>query len=192
MKKTLLLSLSTLVLGVSAQANTVTCGASPTNVPGATTGVGGIDLVCGAIDAGAGFLIGNLQLLVFGDWSNGQSASNTVHEVYTPSTLFLTHTIDLTGGFTSGTASYDGGAGYVGANNGPFNPAVETVFINSETLGSITVNGTSAITLGGPINNSTLNVELVYTATSPSPEPATLGLMGGSLLGLGLLTRRKK
>jgi hypothetical protein len=47
----------------------------------------------------------------------------------------------------------------------------------------------------GSFNNAALDfqVDVVYTAaTSGVPEPATLGLVGSALLGLGFLARRKK
>lgn len=187
MKKTFLLSLSTLALGLIAQASTVTCTNSPTQIP---NGSGSGTLTCGALDAGTGFVIGSLQLFIASDYINGPlgtTSGTTVQVVYTPSANFGVHTEVVSGGFSSNASSTDGTPN---SGGGPF--LAETIYVGTQTLSSFTISGLSSVTAGGPVNASTINAFLVYTASSPAPEPATLGLMGGALLSLGFLVRRKK
>ena len=191
MKKTLLLSLSILALGFTAQANFVTCLPSPVSI---ANGNGtGTTITCDAIDAGAGFTIGNLQLLLASDYNNGPVGSNSgteVDVVYTPSANFGSHTEELFGGFSSQSSDTDGTP-----NVGPAPWLAETIVVGTQTLASFTIGDVSSVVSGGPVASSTANVFLQYTPTaitSGTPEPATLGLMGSALLGLGFLARRKK
>ena len=60
------------------------------------------------------------------------------------------------------------------------------------SLGTLTVAVSSAVT-SGAVQTSTgdVIVEYDYTVNSATPEPATLGLVGSALLGLGLLARKR-
>jgi hypothetical protein len=49
---------------------------------------------------------------------------------------------------------------------------------------------TSALNYG-PVNASTGGGFVEYDYGSPTPEPATLSLIGGALLGLGMLGRKR-
>ena len=146
---------------------------------------------CPGLDAGTGFNLTNVQLLGTGDYDGGPF--NT----------------------TSGTSVTE----VFGVTSGPFNPAssvVLTIFggnssngtnitvpfqIGStlnpglEILPGFTVNLSSIVT-AGTVAESSAQVVLSYSTASTTtpgvPEPATLGLMGGALLGLGFLARRKK
>jgi len=187
--KTIQLSLSILALGFIAQASSVTCTTSPTQIP---NGVGSASLTCAGIDAGPGFIIGNLQLLLASDYINGPigtTSGTSVQVIYTPSANFGAHTEVVSGGFSSSGSTTDGNPNVGG---GPF--LAETIFVNAQTLSSFTIGEVSSVTAGGPVNASTVNAFLVYTATATGsvPEPATLGLMGSALVGLGFLARRKK
>jgi hypothetical protein len=150
-------------------------------------------LNCPSLDAGAGFTIGSLQLLLASDYINGPlgtTSGTTVSVVYAPTANFANHTEAVSGGFSSSSSTTDGVANVGG---GPF--LAQTISIGAQVLASFNLVETSSITAGGPVNASTINAFLVYTpvpVTSGVPEPATLGLMGSALLGVGFLARRKK
>jgi len=64
---------------------------------------------------------------------------------------------------------------------------------------TISIGAASDTVTGGPISVATINLSLDYGETqipsgppSSTPEPATLGLMGSALVGMGLLVRKKK
>ena len=54
---------------------------------------------------------------------------------------------------------------------------------------SVSVGMTGTATNSSPIDS--FGLDMYQTATSPAPEPATFGLVGGALLGLGVLGRKK-
>ncbi len=56
-------------------------------------------------------------------------------------------------------------------------------------ISGITITPTSSIT-GGAVTASSAEVSIDYT-TSAAPEPASVGLTGAALLGVGLLSRRR-
>lgn len=186
MQRAVVLSLSALALSLAAHGTTITCTVSPTQIP---NGTGTASLSCPSIDAGSGFIIGSLQLLLASDYINGPfgaSSGTTVSVVYTPAANFGAHTQAVTGGFSSTSSTTDGNPD---SGGGPF--LAETIFVNSQTLAGFTIQESSSVSAGGPVSASTVNAFLSYTASSPVPEPATLGLAGGALLALGCFARRK-
>jgi len=136
------------------------------------------------------------------------------------SALTLTGTDDYTG-FGSGSPSvtFAGNVSQTGGLTTPFTDptfcTVVTSGTNSTPCGFTTnptttvLNSNQAITTyslqlinvsntvsGGVITGDSIVLNLDYAVTAlPSggvPEPATLGLMGGALLGLGFFARKKK
>jgi hypothetical protein len=187
LKKLLFISLVLIGIASLASATPVTCAVlmSPNTGGGSTS-------VC-TVTADAGFYISSLTLSGTDDYTGYQSGSPTVSF----------------GGTISQTAGLDT----------PFtNPTfcnVITVGVNSVSCG-ITVNPTATVTntnqaittyslqlinivnsvAGGSVTGASIVLNLDYGQTQiPTggvPEPATLGLMGSALMGLGLLARRKK
>ncbi len=209
MKKTLLLSLSLAVFGSLASASLISCTvAGGTGYTGYTTGTADINgsfantgvsianggplastavFSCPALNAGAGNIITNFQLFGTGDYTGGPFGTTSGTQV----TLVFSANAGPFNGATQ-TLMVSGGN-----SSNTFNPT--TPFQLGSTAGGLqsysafTVNLSSTVN-SGTVGASTAQVVFSYT-TAPvgeTPEPATLGLMGSALIGLGFLARRKK
>lgn len=171
---------------------TVNCG----TVQVFSGGVGSATVTCGALDAGAGFKLVNLFLTESSDsgliLSLGTGGSTTARVVYSTPTapgtfLGTVGTYNITG------STVGGGSNAVPTS--PQNTATSNFGSNTQTLGSFDVLITASLPNGGSVTQSTGRVQLTYDTMSTAtvtPEPATLTLMGSALLGLGLLSRRRK
>jgi hypothetical protein len=150
---------------------------------------------------GATSTITQIQLFYSADFGFG-STPGTNSVVWTFNTLSGTwsgsNTETVTGGFSSSSNTPPVVPGVL---DPPFTAAVVGPGqINTTTLGVGTsnfagVNITALISITGGVISTTGDVfaQITYsTPTTGTPEPTTLGLMGGALLGLGFLARRNK
>jgi hypothetical protein len=84
-------------------------------------------------------------------------------------------------------------------NSGPFVGTCPAILSFSESIAAggsspvITVTVSDAAVNGGvsSVGNANANLYINFDESSAAPEPATFGLIGGALLGLGLLGRKR-
>ena len=88
-------------------------------------------------------------------------------------------TIDVLGAFQSSSDS-------------PPVPYADNALTFTSLSGTFTVGVISSLIQGG-VTTSSGGVQVIYSYTNSAvPEPATISLIGGALLGLGVVLRRKK
>jgi len=182
-----------------AGATTITeqCGA-PVIFNGAplTGAAGTASFTCGALGVGAGATISEIELFYSADYSFGSTpGTNTV--VWTFNTASGTwsgsNTETVTGGFNSTTFNPPTSSGILDA---PFaSNVVGPGQINTTNLG-VGTNTFAGVSVSAPVNitggvSSTTGDLFAQVTFSSTPEPATLGLTGFALLGVGFLARRK-
>ena len=189
MKKLLLISLGLIGIAGLASATPVQCSVlmSPNNVTGASTSL------C-TITADSGFYISSLTLTGTDDYTGYGSGTPTVT---------FAGSLSQTGGLdTPFSVPTFCAVNTSGTNNSipcPFTSNPTTTVTNTNmavtTYSLQLVNVFNTVT-GGVVTGDSIVLNLDYGETlipqTGTPEPATLGLMGGALMGLGLLARRKK
>ena len=181
--KKLILAAAVLGLASIASASPILCG-FVNYTPNGNAGPLSITCNAGLATAPGGQFINSLTVIINSDWTGYVSGAPTAALTYTN-----------TGGFTNpGTQNVTANLGNNPPNSNPLSYS-NTIFGNFGSSNSaFNVVGTSSVS-GGVVVSSSTTVFLDYT-TAPIdtgvPEPATLGLMGASLLGLGVLARAKK
>jgi len=186
---------------VSASAATVdievSCGADGSLKPAATT-IG--SFVCpsfASLGIGGGATVASEFLVYNNDYSIGQAVTTvqTVFAFASGSPLqYTTDTLSSSGNANSNPATCTSSGGSVNAQATINGAVVPTGCYN--TIGSpwgvVTVNYTQTVVAGGAVS-ATLNAEVVfdYNVTSSTPEPVSMLLMGGGLLGLSFIGRKR-
>jgi PEP-CTERM motif len=206
MKKTII-ALSFAALSTLAPAATVSCTVTPGGIvtgyntstadingsfvnTGASVAAGGplastAVFSCPAISAGAGSVIQNYMVLATGDYTGGPFGTTTGTQV------------NLIYNVVGGPVGGAGQTLVVYGGNSSNNVTPPTPFQLGTTQGGLssysgfTVNLASSV-VSGTVGASTAQVVLSYTVQSGTPEPATLGLVGSALVGLGFLARKRK
>ena len=197
MKKIIVLFLSLTIMASLAGAVTLMCSnfGSSAAFP---SGVGTRVDVCPAFSAPGGNVITSVTVTVFGDYTFGASGSNTVHFTFGSSAGGGSGPFDVPAGLTGWSPV----GPILGDVSGGTSSSTSTTLgmtsglgLPTVSVGSFSVGITSSVTLGTIFGAASAGVQIDYTYAPPQqgvPEPATLGIMGASLLGLGLLARKKK
>jgi hypothetical protein len=158
-------------------------------------------LSCGAIAADPGKQFTQVQLFFTADYSSGSPTGTTISVVYDSFNSALgswgptSISISVSGTQTSSTNVPPYDASILGYNvlSGPIWSGVPATFFPG-----VTFNYTTALTAGGaPLTSSGQSfIRLTFFDIPPddppagAPEPGTLGLMGGALVGLGLVASK--
>ena len=178
MKTPLLFALLAAATSVLANATTVqlNCTPYPVTISG---GVGTTTVSCPALPASSGS-INSVTLSYLVDYQFGSLASNTVSVAFTPAVLSgvtwatPSTTVSINGGFSSGSVGQNGST----STSSVATPASFASPFNVTVTGSVPVGGVGTTAAG-------VQVTFDYNAVPATPAPASLLLVGLSLVGLG-------
>jgi len=178
--KKLILTLAALAMASTSQAAFLFCGSNINTVTNQVT-TNPTNVNCGSIDAGAGNLITNVAIRLLGSFNDTVAGNNQVQ-------------FDATGPLGTTHSIQTAIAPFSGDNGGPSSGGF--VAVGTQTLAASVVAVTTSNLGGLPTpDNTSIAVWLEYN-TAPVqtgvPEPSTMALLGSALVGLGVISRRKK
>jgi hypothetical protein len=179
---------------------------NPATFPPAQNVLAGVTFVCNAPTVPGGDTLNSVSVTIIDSFSGGiQGQTNTVDFTYT-----LNGFSGVTGLTTSSSSNPGSGEQGVATDLGgmtaenPASPVQCTTTSNtlvtctelSPTAVSFSIVGSSTWAAGGMGNGGSdgMNVlgSYTYSPTVTTPEPASLMMIGGGLVGLALLARRKR
>jgi hypothetical protein len=167
-----------------------------------TPGISG-NSVCAAFTVPMGDTLTSVEIFISGDWSLGVTGGNTLNYTYTitggtpaftPSTL--TESVQGNQGFSS--AFIFAGCPEVGGSDTA--ACTQNLSLNGlATYASVVVTGVGSWAAGsaglsptGAEDFGVVSVIFTYGPTVTTPEPASLLMIGGGLIGLAVFARRKR
>ena len=159
-------------------------------------GTGTATSYCPGFTVPQGDIVTGVSVWFTGDFQYGLTPSNTVQLVDTPNTGTWSES-----GWYSATVTCD----ITGAGNSTTNPctynvstppsSVSEVYNGDPTqfINGFTVNDISSVVSGQVTTSSTaVEVEYDFVPLASVPEPATMAMVGGLLIGLGTWARRRR
>jgi hypothetical protein len=195
MKKIVVLALSVLALGVAAMATPVACTVPLQFANGNSAPV---SVFC-SIVVPNGQVLSSATLFYNADYQFGTGPGNAGQEMV--QVTFAALASGPVTGWNLGTTVLT----VTGAPGTPASPSSSSGVQSGSALAlglpvagpqnfSIQVNVSSLTGVGTTVATSSANVLIDYTTTTPGgvPEPATFGMVGSALVGLGFLARRRK
>jgi len=199
MKRVLVLIIGTLFLAAFAGATSITpveCTVNGNNggySPAAGANTGAAAFSCGGFTAPAGDYIDSVTVEVFNSFTGGAAGGNSFTFTWSNGISAFANTDTASGGIASTL--------YTGT---PTNPISQ---FSSETNLLDSISGTSTTAFAGFTENvaiagGTLDtnghlfadafVTYDYLASTTTPEPGTLAMIGSGLLGFGILLRKRR